>query len=437
MKSKNKFILDNNAFTLIELLAVIIILAVLLIIAIPSVSNYINDSRKNVYITTAKEHISGAMHLVNTGKLEMYDTSATYYIPGHCVKMETDTQSPYGNWKERYVGVIFTGKGWKYYWTSTDASQVGVLLTPYENLDIDKIETGIEDVFPNASIEGREKILVLGDNCLPGGWIEKTNESTTSSGNGTIKIDNNTWEKESLRIKIEQGYCWNVGYDKICNINFSFTNTGSVVITNWEASFTLPNGASLYSNSIGDFATLSFNGNKVYITSTDKYWNFLQPGDTVEKNSAIQVRIPKNIDFDLDDGMLEYVLISDESQSGTTTGGVLGDASDMNIDLAMINVELKRTNYWGSGGNYFAQYDIIITNISEVDISDWSFTLIFPDEIKGITPYNIDVTTNGSSNLITPTQWSSAKAIEAGKSATISSAFMFSMSDVNAIPNIE
>ena len=66
--------INKKGFTLIELLAVIIILGILMIIAIPSVTTYINDSRKSAYVDTAKEIISGARNLVNSGELEMYDT---------------------------------------------------------------------------------------------------------------------------------------------------------------------------------------------------------------------------------------------------------------------------------------------------------------------------------------------------------------------------
>ena len=63
--------MNNKVFTLIELLAVIIILGILMIIAIPSVTMYINDSRKNAYIDTAKEMIGSARNLVNEGKLKI------------------------------------------------------------------------------------------------------------------------------------------------------------------------------------------------------------------------------------------------------------------------------------------------------------------------------------------------------------------------------
>ena len=72
--------MKKNGFTLIELLAVIIILGILMIIAIPSVTRYISDSRKNSYVDSAKEIIGSARNLVNSGELEMYDTDATYYI---------------------------------------------------------------------------------------------------------------------------------------------------------------------------------------------------------------------------------------------------------------------------------------------------------------------------------------------------------------------
>ena len=107
--------MNKKGFTLIELLAVIIILGILMIIAIPSVTRYISDSRKNAYVDTAKEIIGGARNLVNEGKLEMYDTDVTYYIESSCIKTENASKSPYGEFTKAYVVVTYDGKGYDYY----------------------------------------------------------------------------------------------------------------------------------------------------------------------------------------------------------------------------------------------------------------------------------------------------------------------------------
>lgn len=51
-----RFKLDRKGFTLIELLAVITILGILMLILIPSVSRIIENSRKNSFLSTAKNY---------------------------------------------------------------------------------------------------------------------------------------------------------------------------------------------------------------------------------------------------------------------------------------------------------------------------------------------------------------------------------------------
>ena len=100
---------SKKAFTLIELLAVIIILGVLMIIAIPSVTSYINSSRKSAYITTAQNFVDSARVMVNSGKYGMYDPDVTYYIPKACVSLEKGGDSPYGELNDAYVAVTYRG----------------------------------------------------------------------------------------------------------------------------------------------------------------------------------------------------------------------------------------------------------------------------------------------------------------------------------------
>ena len=177
--------MNKKGFTLIELLAVIIILGILMIIAIPSVTRYISDSRKSTYVDTAKEIIGGARNIVNGGKLEMYSTNTTYYIPTSCIKTENALKSPYGDFTQAYVGVIYDGKGYKYYWISVDDAGEGVSkITPLDKLDIDDIESDLKDsdiegVVQTTGIGNRSEIKIL-----------KCNTSTNvNSWDGQYQLD--------------------------------------------------------------------------------------------------------------------------------------------------------------------------------------------------------------------------------------------------------
>ena len=182
----------KNGFTLIELLAVIIILGILMIIAIPSVTRYISDSRKSAYVDTAKEIIGGARNIVNGGKLEMYSTNTTYYIPVECIKTENALKSPYGDFIEggAYVGVIYDGKGYNYYWISVDDAGQGVRnITRLDKLDTDDIESDlnksdITDVVESTGIGNRTEINIL--KCSNNTWdpimLSNTSHNVSEEG---------------------------------------------------------------------------------------------------------------------------------------------------------------------------------------------------------------------------------------------------------------
>ena len=126
--------LNKKGFTLIELLAVIIILGILMIIAIPSVTSYIQNSRKSAYVDTAVAYADAVMKEVNGGKnLRLYSTNTLYMIPvGHdktpsCVTLESGGQSPFDDmWRYAYVGVTYDGKGYNYYFIGEDKAGQGI-----------------------------------------------------------------------------------------------------------------------------------------------------------------------------------------------------------------------------------------------------------------------------------------------------------------------
>ena len=156
--------MKKNGFTLIELLAVIVILGILLLVAIPSVTTYINNSRKETYIDTANNIIKGAINLVNSGSLDIYDTDTTYYIPNTCISLETGGDSPFGKFDPAYVIVTYDNNSYYYYWRSRDTQGMGIKeITLNTNLKSDLIVSGIkkEEIDTNSSVGGRSKIYVL------------------------------------------------------------------------------------------------------------------------------------------------------------------------------------------------------------------------------------------------------------------------------------
>ena len=190
---------NNKGFTLIELLAVVIILGILMLIAVPAISQYIEDSRSNSYITTAKSIAGSARNLVNSGKLKLEDKSMTYYIPISRINAENELTSPFGEFTEAYVGVTFNGDHYDYYWVSNDSKGNGIKVKNVDDLKASDIERGLTDADIITSIEKtpagkRRKACILqadntcGDIILVYDFPEGKNQNTVQIGD-IVKID--------------------------------------------------------------------------------------------------------------------------------------------------------------------------------------------------------------------------------------------------------
>ena len=138
--------MKKKGFTLIELLAVIIILGVIMLIAIPSVTKYISDSRKKAYISTVKSYVNGTIVRINQGDFDVYDTAKLYYIPYSCIELESGGKSPYGEFDKAYTVVRYTGETFNYSWVGTDTAQMGIKeITDSKDLNVSLIETNIKN----------------------------------------------------------------------------------------------------------------------------------------------------------------------------------------------------------------------------------------------------------------------------------------------------
>ncbi len=177
----------TKGFTLIELLAVIIILGVLMIIAIPSVTTYISNSRKSAYIDTAKNVIGAARNLVNSGKFETYNRDVTYYLPVSCLPSENGAKTPYGEFSVAYVILTYDGSGYSYYFTGNDSSKTGIKkIITYDKLDEEDIESDVEDtdITSNVGIGGRSKVMILNSSCND--WENPIEAGSSLNDDGTF-----------------------------------------------------------------------------------------------------------------------------------------------------------------------------------------------------------------------------------------------------------
>lgn len=160
--------MKKNGFTLIEIIAVVIILGVLMILAVPAVSNLISDSRGSTYITDANSFVLSAKNIMSAKNLYIgQDSNTTYYIPYTCVKDELEHKSPYGQWDKVYVVITYDEdeEKYNYYYTSNDKSNMGIYLSYEELLKQDILYSDVKEIYTGVTIGNRERILLVKDDC--------------------------------------------------------------------------------------------------------------------------------------------------------------------------------------------------------------------------------------------------------------------------------
>jgi prepilin-type N-terminal cleavage/methylation domain len=155
MKNKEK------GFTIIELIATTLILAAVILIAIPAVSNYVENSRRKGYISTARSYIKSVRNHASAYKYRFEDKDAIYYLPIKCITMEKKAPSPYGEWVEAYVVVITDGTSPTYYWTSFDKSWHGMEITQEKDINTSSVIPQKKEINKTEPVEGRTKLIIM------------------------------------------------------------------------------------------------------------------------------------------------------------------------------------------------------------------------------------------------------------------------------------
>ena len=72
---------NKKGFTLVELLAVIVVLAIVMGIAAVAITNVLDSTRRNAYVASAKQFIAGAKTLVNSDMMSIQLGEEAIYAP--------------------------------------------------------------------------------------------------------------------------------------------------------------------------------------------------------------------------------------------------------------------------------------------------------------------------------------------------------------------
>lgn len=144
---KRKYRNNFNGFTLIEMLAVVVILGVLLLVAVPAVSKYIYKSRKDTYISSVKSMINSVSVAMTSQEMPYdIDEDEAMIIPFSEIKMEKMEQtkkSPFAKWVQdrSFVMVLYDGNTYNYYVSALDEEGYALPLVKEQDLTVKSITT--------------------------------------------------------------------------------------------------------------------------------------------------------------------------------------------------------------------------------------------------------------------------------------------------------
>lgn len=135
--------INRKGFSLIETLAVIVILGLIMTIAVSSVTKYITQSKKKTLIQTISSYIDEVKLQVNNREYSMRAKNTIYAIPIECVDIDGGGGNPFGEWIQSsdkywaYVLVQYDSEKFEHRFGFTFKDSAGYGLYPLINTKLE------------------------------------------------------------------------------------------------------------------------------------------------------------------------------------------------------------------------------------------------------------------------------------------------------------
>ena len=161
--------MSKKGFTIIEVLAVIIIIGIISGIAVIAVGRYIDKAEKDTYISNMKTYIKAARDMYNGERLaqEPKDNEALV-IPISLIDIDKSVgyKSPYGEYilESTYIILTKDADDKKYYIVALDTGNAGINCAMETKLHISQLlieDDGINDIKTLAQIEIEDAVITL------------------------------------------------------------------------------------------------------------------------------------------------------------------------------------------------------------------------------------------------------------------------------------
>ena len=158
----------KKGFTIIEILAVIIIIGAISMIGVISINAYLANSEKDIYIANLKTFVKAAKDLYNSDRLAQEPrANEALIIPLELLELDQSAgyKSPYGTYIKESTYIIVTRENDQntYYIVALDSGDIGINCVRenklhrreiiIDNIDIDKIKTLDQISFFGAVLE--------------------------------------------------------------------------------------------------------------------------------------------------------------------------------------------------------------------------------------------------------------------------------------------